>query len=1021
MSLGSGSIAFTGFNADNLDNLSFVTLEAIAAGTVIYFTDTEWEGSDFANGEAIVSWTAAGDIAAGTIITLDGLATQTPTSNAGAVAYLPDSGMNRELTMNLGDNNEIVYAYVGSLASPTFLAAIANNNYASANGSLANTGLVDGLTAFNFNSTVNGADVGAYVGPRSGFASFEDYLAAINNPQNWVAQTNSGDQSGDGTAPDLPFDLAGFTVDGSVQTVSFAFDSLLVEQAEGNSGATSITFTLRRTGGTTGTVDFSGNFAHGTTDDGDFGGVAPAGFAGTIADGADSATVTITLTGDSAIESDERFTLTLQSATNASATVVLGAAGALTATGAIVNDDFVHTVVANGETRTDSVTITSGDTLTIKQGGTLAVDGDAIFLTDPLRDALLDNAGLIEATGLAINADNFRSLHDVTVVNRESGVIRSIDDDAIVFDAQRGAYGDIVIDNAGLIEAQNGRALEMPKTYSSSVTIYNRATGVIWGASDAMRPGDASIHDLRVKNDGLIYGRDDEAIDLQEGEGTVDNGKTGVIDGGNNGIGGDRSAIINNAEGGIIRGRQGSGVNFDGGNITVNNRGLIEGGGSDGDGVDIDFYGVVRNWGSIHGKGGPEAEGIAAGYGKFTNYEGGEIYGDGHAILIDDSDGRAAFGRTDIVNHGTITSFFNAAVKLIGGWDDTLTNSGMILGGNGIAVDMGGGNDTVTMHDGSLTVGTVMLGDGNDKFFGSSGNERVDGGAGADLIQGRGGFDLLAGGTGGDTFLFKAEHVDGTYNAYITDISFADGDRIELNGFAAGTFADFAGLNSLAIRADGGGVVIDSFTDLKELAAASGNIDTGISGDDAVLNIPVADGVLQIRLQGAAQAYIDAPEATAVNGTSGNDTLLGAASNDVLTGNEGNDRLDGKSGADSYFGGTEADTFVFRGTEANGFTDFIRDLTFAEGDRIELLDFETGTFAGVSGGNPLQVLAGGGGVRIDSMQDLVELAHASDAVTVTRIGSTNRARLTIDEGDGDIHQIFLDNQWAEYVAAGGLV
>jgi hypothetical protein len=533
-----------------------------------------------------------------------------------------------------------------------------------------------------------------------------------------------------------------------------------------------------------------------------------------------------------------------------------------------------------------------------------------------------------------------------------------------------------------------------------------------------MRPGDASIHDLRVKNDGLIYGREDEAIDLQEGEGTVDNGKTGVIDGGNNGIGGDRSAIINNAEGGIIRGRQGSGVNFDGGSITVNNRGLIEGGGSDGDGVDIDFYGVVRNWGSIHGEGGPEAEGIAAGYGKFTNYEGGEIYGDGHAILIDDSDGRAAFGRTDIVNHGTITSFFNAAVKLIGDWDDTLSNSGMILGGNGIAVDMGGGNDTVTMHDGSLTIGTVMLGDGNDKFFGSSGNERVDGGAGVDLIQGRGGFDLLAGGADGDTFLFKAEHVDGIYNAYITDISFADGDRIELNGFAAGTFADFAGLNSLAIRADGGGVVIDSFTDLKELAATT-SLEIYGTGEDVVLTVPTATGSLQIVLVGADAAFSEAPEPTNVIGTAGNDTLLGAASNDVLYGYEGNDRLEGKSGNDNYYGSLGADTFVFRGTETAGSFDRIRDLNFAEGDRIELSNFEAGTFAGEAGGNPLTILAGGSGAMLDSINDLVELVQASDAVAVTRVGSTDRMSVTISESNGDVYSISLDNMWANYVAAGG--
>jgi hypothetical protein len=55
MAVGPGSIAFTGFNADGNDNLAFVALETIAAGTVITFTDNEWGGSSFNTGES--TWT----------------------------------------------------------------------------------------------------------------------------------------------------------------------------------------------------------------------------------------------------------------------------------------------------------------------------------------------------------------------------------------------------------------------------------------------------------------------------------------------------------------------------------------------------------------------------------------------------------------------------------------------------------------------------------------------------------------------------------------------------------------------------------------------------------------------------------------------------------------------------------------------------------------------------------------------------------------------------------------------------
>src|SRR5262249_20999973 len=150
--------------------------------------------------------------------------------------------------------------------APTFLAAVANQSFAAGNSSLAGTGLVRGLTAIDFPNGVagSGADVFAYNGPRSGFSSFADYLAAINNPLNWIAQDGKN-HSNDGIPPDVPFNATPFAVDPSVQTVSFDFASLHVEKAEGNSGATSISFTVHRTGGTTGAVDFLGSFAPGDT------------------------------------------------------------------------------------------------------------------------------------------------------------------------------------------------------------------------------------------------------------------------------------------------------------------------------------------------------------------------------------------------------------------------------------------------------------------------------------------------------------------------------------------------------------------------------------------------------------------------------------------------------------------------------------------------------------------------------------------------------------------------------------
>jgi uncharacterized protein len=127
-------------------------------------------------------------------------------------------------------------------------------------------------------------------------------------------------------------------VAGETQTVVFNPTSVIHD--EGNSGTTAYTFTVTRTGGTTGQLDFSGTIAAGSTDAADYvGGVAPTVFSGSILAGQTSATVTVNIQGDVTIEGDESFTLTLTSVTNAAPGVTEVIGTNLTATGTITNDD----------------------------------------------------------------------------------------------------------------------------------------------------------------------------------------------------------------------------------------------------------------------------------------------------------------------------------------------------------------------------------------------------------------------------------------------------------------------------------------------------------------------------------------------------------------------------------------------------------------------------------------------------------------------------------------------------------
>src|SRR5262249_24433694 len=110
---------------------------------------------------------------------------------------------------------------------------------------------------------------------------------------------------------------------------------------EGNGAATSFTFTVERTGGTTGDVNFSGELTSATADSADLAGTPalPTPFNGAIIAGATTATVTLQVNGDTDIEPNEPFTLTLQTVGNSNATIPTSLGAQTVATGTIVDDD----------------------------------------------------------------------------------------------------------------------------------------------------------------------------------------------------------------------------------------------------------------------------------------------------------------------------------------------------------------------------------------------------------------------------------------------------------------------------------------------------------------------------------------------------------------------------------------------------------------------------------------------------------------------------------------------------------
>ncbi|WP_274476190.1 choice-of-anchor I family protein [Mangrovimonas aestuarii] len=194
-----GDMAFIAMNADADDDFAMVTFVDIPANTTVYFTDSEWDGSQFGTDENNFSWqSGAALIPAGTVITFSTISATASVSH-GNIVGVPGG---------ISGSSEAIFAFSGTapLTPTTFIAAIANAS--SAYGTLENTGLIDGTTAITY---PDGTDIGAYNGPRTGLDA-NGYLLALNNLSNYDFQDGSGDQNDDSIAPDVPFNATSFTI-----------------------------------------------------------------------------------------------------------------------------------------------------------------------------------------------------------------------------------------------------------------------------------------------------------------------------------------------------------------------------------------------------------------------------------------------------------------------------------------------------------------------------------------------------------------------------------------------------------------------------------------------------------------------------------------------------------------------------------------------------------------------------------------------------------------------------------------
>jgi Ca2+-binding RTX toxin-like protein len=267
----------------------------------------------------------------------------------------------------------------------------------------------------------------------------------------------------------------------------------------------------------------------------------------------------------------------------------------------------------------------------------------------------------------------------------------------------------------------------------------------------------------------------------------------------------------------------------------------------------------------------------------------------------------------NVNNAGQISSSGGIAIRSVGFQNDTVINSGQIIG----VISLSGGDDKVTnfaivggaMKSGTIT-GTIDLGVGNDKFFGGNNAETVTDNDGADIVNLNGGNDTYLA-TGGIA---------------------ADGNDIVRGGAGIDTYDASAATHDVRINLDTVAHDLNGFL----LVAANTAIGPAISGfaKDSIFGFENASGG-----GGNDVIYGTAGANVLSGGAGGVNNLLGFGGNDTLIGGSGTDALFGGAGKDQLTGGAGQDSFVYTALSNSGITASARDLIadFEQGiDHIDL-------------------------------------------------------------------------------------
>ncbi len=356
----------------------------------------------------------------------------------------------------------------------------------------------------------------------------------------------------------------------------------------------------------------------------------------------------------------------------------------------------------------------------------------------------VSNYGQIVSSGAAaIATRDFQNGSGSYTVENAAGALIQGANDAIRINAGLENNSEIKLKNSGTIRALNGQALDFSSVVGerARTTIENQKGAVIRAdAGDAIRTGshvdltndgEISTGDLRSAADTFDAIKIGSATDVQ-----ITN--SGLISGGRNGISGEQIKYLRNL--GTLLGRNGAGITLVGDGRVYNANGTIIGRHDgqqtnvDSDGIRIGGIAYINNAGIIQGTGasGLDKHGrpntsdgvsIAGGYifnggpAIWNTPRSGSITGADNGLLVSDGHDGSALGATTLRNFVDLRGVNGYGAKFIGDFDDQVFNGGLISGGNGVALDLGGGNDTLTLLHGARFEGLVDGGTGHNTMI----------------------------------------------------------------------------------------------------------------------------------------------------------------------------------------------------------------------------------------------------------------------------------------------------------------